>query len=315
MSLLAGNPPDLFGQSACGRKRRREREAETMRATSGVGGCSVRPARMGFFAWLCRLLRGKELSASVSCAPGPCPRVKWRRSRAYSQAWLAGVVLVPGIAAVASITLFLSDADIANGNPARAYAFGTAIAVVASGLMPILLRRYAYADRSNPAVYSQLVEIYSAVRLRAECVADASSNGCAAREACTHLVHVGRELGLYDNCTQPSSGLRWVLATGYVDLWRHLHRAEEALMLAEPEDHVIGEAVYDDLRLDGSHIPSADQLRIKLSSAVGVLDAEAKNFLNPPPRGLEQQSAPRSPTDSQRDAARSVLQSIRRTIN
>lgn len=251
------------------------------------------------------------MSSRQPCQPGPRPAVKFRRLRAYVRALPAGTIMFAGIAAVASIALFLAPNGLADGKSTRAYAFGTAVAVVTWLLLPSLFRRYAYVDRSNPTSYSQLVEVYSALRLRVQCV-PLDGDACAVDEACEHLKYVGRQLGLYDDGEEPSSGLRWLLATGYVDLWRHLHRCEEALLLVEPPAHLIGGAVYDDLRLDGSKIAAANHLRMKLRAAVGLLDNNAVNFLNPAPTGLEQ---PVVLTTGSVAPARAVLRSLRRTIN
>ena len=247
------------------------------------------------------------------CGPDHNPR------ESSSSALPAGAILLPGLAALTSITLYLVKTDVIDLTGDRAYGLGTAIAVAAwRFLSPVLLRRYAFVDRSNPAAYAQLVEVYAALRLRAEClVAEADNRDrCAVHEACRHLAYVGRELGLSEE-RPPSSGLRWLLATGYVDLWRRLHRAEEALILAQPAEQLVGDAVFDDLRLDGSPIAGAGELRNKLRLAVSQLDAEATHFLNPPPAGLEQQKmeAGGHDRDAHVAAARGVLRSIRRTIN
>ncbi len=250
---------------------------------------------------------------SPECSVGKRPKVSKRAFRAYFHALPAGTVLLPGIAAVASITLYLAENWIAD-SPAEAYAIGTLLAVASWFLLPFLLRRYAFVDRANPSTYSQLVEVYSTLRQRAQGVDDPSpSNSAALDAACVHLNHVARELGLYEDGSQPTYGLRWVLATGYVGAWRHLHRAEEALVLVEHETAVIGTAAHDDLRLSGSKIAGADHLRMKLRAAVSVLNPDAEAFLNPAPAGLAKIAV--APSEANKGAARAVLSSLRRTIN
>jgi hypothetical protein len=65
--------------------------------------------------------------------------------------------------------------------------------------------------------------------------------------------------------------LRWVNGAGYIDLWQRLHRAEEALLMATPKDHLFDEELYDELRLKDSAIPNRDDL-------MGILRA-VKRFL------------------------------------
>ena len=60
----------------------------------------------------------------------------------------------------------------------------------------------------------------------------------AARSIELHLEHVRSSLGDSGEC-----GRAWVDGTGYVDLWRHLHRAEEALLMLRPAAALIGTAV------------------------------------------------------------------------
>jgi hypothetical protein len=71
--------------------------------------------------------------------------------------------------------------------------------------------------------------------------------------------------------TSPA-GLEWLLATGYINIWSMIHRAEEALIEVEPASIVIREAMHDKLAIQGSGISNRDELCDKLMQAVKDLD-------------------------------------------
>ncbi len=64
------------------------------------------------------------------------------------------------------------------------------------------------------------------------------------------------------------SGLRFAMATGYVNLWRTLHRAEEALIEID-RSSAVGDAIYDYNRLSGSSIPNCATLQKEIEAAIG----------------------------------------------
>ncbi len=84
-------------------------------------------------------------------------------------------------------------------------------------------------------------------------------------------------------------GLPWVLATGYIEAWDRLYRAEEAMIEFVPRSKVLESALYDEARLEGSEIPNRDDLLAKLRKAVLAVDPSAYKYLRstatltPPP--------------------------------
>lgn len=64
---------------------------------------------------------------------------------------------------------------------------------------------------------------------------------------------------------------RWVTAVGYVNLWRALHRAEEALIDVEPVPSLVGDALHDDLSLENSTIKEHARLRAVVRTAIRSL--------------------------------------------
>ena len=69
----------------------------------------------------------------------------------------------------------------------------------------------------------------------------------ALSEANAHLAYVHDELE-HDGSR---ASIRWALATGYLSVLSSLHRAEEALIIVEPADAVVGDALHDALSLEG----------------------------------------------------------------
>jgi hypothetical protein len=224
---------------------------------------------------------------------------------------LATAVFVAGTAAAAAIALFLSPLWVVD-SPARAYAFGTGFGLfVWATALAIIGRRYASVDRANPGVYSNLCEVFDGLRTQLECTP--REDAAAHSEASRHLTRLGRGLGLYDDGPAPRVGLEWTLGVGYVDLWRNAHRADEALFSAADGKSLVGGAVFDDLRLDGSQIAGASDLRQKLRIALPLLSPNAEVFLNRPPATPgEEPVVGDGPSCA---AARGVLKIVRRTIN
>jgi len=84
--------------------------------------------------------------------------------------------------------------------------------------------------------------------------ADAAvAKAAAFEEALRQRDAIDQELNEEPNGKE-KSGLGWVLATGYINVWKRLHRPEEALIQVLPEQTVIAGALEDELRLIGSKI-------------------------------------------------------------
>lgn len=163
--------------------------------------------------------------------------------------------------------------------------WGAAAGVVAWALVAFLYRNVATVTRQNARVYGDLCQQYAQIRSRLIPYIDTNdlskSKSAAYREAQLHLRYVAAELNLeWDGrpkTTSPRPALRWVLATGYINLWNRLHRAEEAVIVLEGPEAVVSDAVYDYMRVQGSSIPARDQLLAKINWAVTAIapaDAE-----------------------------------------
>ena len=232
------------------------------------------------------------------------------------------VVFLPGLAAFLALALYIGPNVLPLGpfgdelrlgrDSARPFVYGTLGAIALwLVLSPLLLRRYTQADRANPSAYAQLVEVYRGLAARADAA------GPATAELAAHLTHAARELGYDPSDPRPGVGLRWVTQAAYIDVWRTLHRAEELLLQERHERELVGEAVFDDLRLSGSKMAQADELRRKLRTAATAVQPDSLSYLGRVIGGepVPDQSGGAEPTQHARDSARAVLRTIRRSIN
>jgi hypothetical protein len=174
------------------------------------------------------------------------------------------------------------------------------------------------AAQSTPNPDEEAVPAQFVAWLAAQFNADtvrAQITACATARA--HACFVGTELGVLPRVDgDPSSGRqatggRWVLGTGFIDLWAHLHRAEEALFLVQPEAEVVGNGAIDEMRLKDSGIDNSTDYLDKLRWAVATLGGGKYLSGSPPlPTLTEVDQTPQA-----KHRARVILGGVRRVIN
>lgn len=215
-----------------------------------------------------------------------------RRSGRFAGGLIGTSVVVPGAAAILVTLLYVyrdSRADSVWISGIEAYALGTAAAVGFWVVLAFVLRRrLTSVETANTSVYGELCEHYDRLSSRVTSVKGESSGErdpttlSARAEADAQLAHCKTALGL-DRDAEPDDpaprGMDWVLATGYAAVWRRLHRADEAMFLVEPICDVVGTALLDEARLEGSAIAGRDQLLRQVRTAIGVLDPTAQQYL------------------------------------
>jgi hypothetical protein len=105
-----------------------------------------------------------------------------------------------------------------------------------------------------------------------------------------------------------TTGLQWVRGTGYIDLWKRLHRAEEELIQLQSNEEITKGALEDHLRLHGCTMESKDELKRDLRFAVSAINSNMAPYFTdePDPAGS---GAPYTPYP------RALKQAVRRTIN
>jgi hypothetical protein len=200
--------------------------------------------------------------------------------RRYALGLLAAAIMLPATLAGAIGVLYIGQ-DLLDGplnsDGARACLFGSAIGFGLWLLLGLPFRAFADPAGANEATYLALCEELDHAAARVAALADPRDPG--AHELAT------RELATLESTlrgTRPSR--QWLLAYGYVDSWRRIHRIQEALLVLDRLEAVLGEALYDELRLMDSQISQEEELLARLRHAVAELDPGAAEYLTTTPK-------------------------------
>jgi len=118
-------------------------------------------------------------------------------------------------------------------------------------------------------------------------------------------------------------GLQWLVTKGYLDLYRLVHRAEEALIMYEPVDLVLADGLLDVARLTDSTIPKSDDRIKQVLQALTVIAPATAPYLSqlpahvisPPDRSTGATDDEQRKQDEKCIAARVILRSARSYVN
>jgi hypothetical protein len=140
-------------------------------------------------------------------------------------------------------------------------------------------------DRANASSYDEFMQRLDRVRAQITAI---DQDGCL--ESSETLAEAESYCGSID-AALARSGSRWSSGNGYVEIWRQLHRAEEALIEAGTDSDAFGAALFDEPRLLGSTMGDSEMLLRKLRLAVEELSPSGSVYLDPPdgkerPNGL-----------------------------
>jgi hypothetical protein len=234
--------------------------------------------------------------------------------------YVAGLALavpfMPALAAIVSVVAYLllpGDAATAGAalnkaptSPGDAVAIGLTVTAIAWLVLGLVARPLTSAESVQPRVFGEIVMRLQLLRDRLP-AATALPAGAppGARQEMVDMLDVAEA-----ELSSPRSGpaLRWVIGHGYTNVLRELHRAAEILILLEPQDEVIGDALDDDLSLDASTIDGRDRLRAMLRAAVNELSPKVANTYFPGMAG----AASGSPTQMEaRQAVREVHHAVK----
>jgi hypothetical protein len=244
----------------------------------------------------------------------------------YTGALIMTAVAVPIVASLISAVAFVAQWPTGIGLPdwlrpiiGTPLLLGTVSTLIAWLVLGFFIRRFTAADRMNMVSYGQFLNrlstldaqlsvLYPAPATIPPSVAMASKEVLDCRDAiCKKLV---------------KKSLKWVTATGYINLWQEMQNAEEALIDMMPREDVIAEALYDESRIQDSKIDTSNDLLQKLRVAVSVLDPSSKAYLQFPPSYPQGFIAPNNVPPSTGMALipeemqpRSVLREVRHALN
>lgn len=238
----------------------------------------------------------------------------------YLTALVASSAAVPIVAAMITVAVYLAPFP----TPLHlwiAVPLGAFITVIAWLLFAIPCRRFASAISANRCSYGNLINQLSDLRARLHVLDDRQQGDSGASPGNTFKIALAEARTWCDDIEWglKCRGLSWLLATGYINMWKLLHHAEEALIEIEPVEAVINKAVHDELCLQDSNINNGEVLLDKLRIAVKKLSLSATVYLTKQPREQEASSNPESKGNpSQSDSemeARAALREVRRTLN
>lgn len=206
--------------------------------------------------------------------------------------------------------------------PMLVSAAGTLIAAVAACLFAAFHKDFTCPDRVDPEVYGELrsrLETFDAIlpvlcpgRTKPAICEQETPIACRAscNEAWARRDFIAREL-------RSKGGARWVLGTGYVDLYRQLHAANAALFLVQSSAEVVANGQYDNLRLDGATaMPNWKALQESVRNALPLVGGPKVRLLTGTPADAAgAPPADTTPTPAEQAMGRAILRDIRDVIS
>ena len=224
----------------------------------------------------------------------PSQRTWWKRTattlhragKAYSAALLITGVLMPFIASVATIAVYVAPPinvfqQILPFLPMQisdwyAPVYGVLLSSILWLFAALCSCSFTTAGGANMGSYSQMREHW--LRLKARLGLQEDEQGNLAHMDMDKLrKEVGLNIsepyqtlalqeayalchGISRNLCGADTGLRWALGSGYTSTWSLIHRAEEALIEIEPGEMVLRGAMHDMFSIKGSTMNNGDEL-------------------------------------------------------
>lgn len=206
----------------------------------------------------------------------------------YSAALIATSSVVPVVASFISVVFFIA---LPQSLLPRLIApiSGTVLTLLAWLILAVPYSRYTTVDLANTTKYelllSRLCQLESWFKIlepeltpKNNSLYDISKQ--EVRTSCDTI---------YEGLIKKSAS--WVLGTGYLNMWKLLHRADEAFINIEPVEAVIHNALHDEMSLQNSTLTNKEDLLKKLRKTVKLLDKRAATYLNQQPPQEEETEA------------------------
>src|SRR6266480_3392806 len=238
----------------------------------------------------------------------------------FLTALVASSAAVPIVAAMITVAIYVAPFS-ATWYPWIAVPLGAIITLIVWLLFAIPCRRFASAMYANRCSYGSLINQLRDLKARLHVLDDrqAGKSGAPLSDTCKVALEEARtwcyDIELEIKC----KGLCWLLATGYINMWKLLHHAEEALIEIEPIETVINKAVHDELCIQDSNMSNSEELLDKLRIAVKKLSPSAAIYLTKQPRDQEARGVPHGKNNKNYSdpemEARIALREVRRTLN
>jgi hypothetical protein len=250
-------------------------------------------------------------------------------SGGFAATLLSSAVVFISLAAVIAVILYrILPFPMSHGIVPTWWDMWKSLIAPAAGLLTALVAACAFAHRQSVCARPERLdpELYGEIRDRVgtldallpvicpggepvfceQGAADACHAACA--DATMRRNFIAAELD--------SHGARWVMGSGYIDLYRQLHAAEAALFLVRPAQEVVASGYYDSLRLDGAaEIPNWKTLQETVRKALPLVGGAEAALLTGTPAEAAGSGDATPPTAEQRILGRVVLRDVRQTIS
>ena len=216
--------------------------------------------------------------------------------RAYGGSLVVTSIAIPILASVATVCLYLAPPFALPFMSSRWYAplNGLLITGILWLLFAIPRSRFATANGANMHVYELLRNRHSELKARLG-MPDRLDNNNTQGYLCemqktfniddkdSYRIEALRKVyeayhDLTKNLFHNHSGTEWTLGTGYVNTWRMVHRAQEALVAVETPQEVIGEVIHDIRSIQSSAMSDSKVLNRKMLQAVKDICPEAMAY-------------------------------------
>jgi hypothetical protein len=274
------------------------REGQPHSDAGGLAGRGVthKPARAG----------GGGRDDDLRTPLGRAPALDQHTSLGATLAGL-GMLALPGVSGVVTTLLYLANGTwtgMLNSSGTRAFVSGTAVGVIVWFVLAYCLRQISCPRGAVPSAWAQVDEERIELRARFDRqLAGQTQPSPSMPEARSAI------LAAEDRLQAKGSRADWIVGVGYVSVWRHLHRADEALLEASSPEELVAAASHDYLRVVGSTMPQGAIL-------AKMIDAAANRMQPGALASVGGQSAPVGPATIAADPIASLtLRQARRTIN
>jgi hypothetical protein len=277
-------------------------------------------------------IEGRRLVVGVWTIAALAIALLWRGKDGYLAALWVVSPRVPAILAVSWLVLYLPFGR----NGAETLGVGVWITALTWLVLSAPIVGWASGGNRRAREFGDLSTRLSQLtvrhdRIRALQPTNDNSNDALAQARDLGLEEARNQLSLVEDLlaekrpeTEPggiargASPYEWVSGAAYLNGRMALHRAEEALIDAEPLSAVIGDALHDALRMTSSTIDDDRAMRDSLRAAIRELDPRIESLYFDSIRGRADDAPPkRSTTACPEDdaAARAVVREVRFAVN
>ena len=194
----------------------------------------------------------------------------WPLMQAYGASLAAGYAIVPSIATIFTVVLYLVASNVPGW---QLVAWGCIVTGIVWLALSIPLSALTSARAANPHNYGLIENRLSRLETRLYVLQTTTPEDQLKQYQRVALEEAYDNLSkLQDLMYNSTSRLPWVLAWGYINAWNWLHRTEEALIEIEPIEMVVGGAYHDYMAISDSKMDNSKDLLSNLTDATKALD-------------------------------------------